>query len=51
MGRGRGGSRREKISLIYRGRYTYRGDLATSNKEKERSGISKDLGNSMFTYM
>ena len=48
-GRGRGSGRR-RISGGDGGRYADIGHYATSSKEKVNSGLSKDLGNSMFTY-
>ena len=56
MGRGRGGSgkvggsrrgrRSEKVTISYKGRVHH----ANSKKDKANSGLSKDLGKSMFTY-
>ena len=56
MGRGRGGSLigggsiRGITSGRDRGNYSGVGQPAASRKEKAKSGISKALGNSMFTY-
>ena len=56
MGRGRGGSGRGGGSVMVRssgrvrGRHSVIGQHVTSRKEKSNSGLSKSLGNSMFTY-
>ena len=55
MGRGRGGSgrgggsRRGRITGRNRCRYAGRGQHVNYRKEK-KSGLSKALGNTMFTY-